>query len=178
MRNVDTGHDGFERMLELDAQDRDKAAAKKAADDEAKKNRDFTQVYPKGWRRLQQLMRESPSAARLYAFLAEHMDGGGGVVVASQELIGRELDIHKRTVIRLSAELEKQGAIVRIRVGTGTYAYALDPSEVWKSWDSKKQTAAFLTKTLVLKGDRANQEVRRKLKVMMGEPELPLGGET
>jgi DNA-binding transcriptional regulator YhcF (GntR family) len=85
-----------------------------------------------------------------------------------------ELDVHRRTIIRLTDELEKAGAIVRIKVGTGVYAYALDPEEIWRSWDDKKELAAFVTKTLVLKSDRGNGQVRRKLKVMMGEPELPL----
>lgn len=46
----------------------------------ARENRRFVQVYPKGWRRLHWLIRENPSAARLYALLAEHIDpqGGGG----------------------------------------------------------------------------------------------------
>lgn len=161
------------RIAEFAAQDRDQAVADEAG---RKGNRDFVQVYPKGWKRLQALIRTNPSAARVFAFLAEHMDGVCGVVVVTQEVMAAELDVHKRTIIRLTAELEKAGAIVRIKVGTGVYAYALDPSEIWRSWDDKKDLAAFVTKTLVLKSDRANGQVRRKLKMMMGEPELPLGG--
>jgi DNA-binding transcriptional ArsR family regulator len=133
------------------------------------------QVYPRGWKRLQSLIRTNPSAARVFAFLAEHIDGSCGAVVVSQELMATELDVHERTIRRLTQQLEDAGAIVRIRVGTGVLAYALDPEEVWKSWDDKKDLAAFVTKTLVLKSDRANGQVRRKLKVMLGEPELPLG---
>ena len=54
------------------------------------------------------------------------------------------------------------------------YAYALDPDEVWKAWGDRKDEAAFVTRTLVRKSDRHNGEVRRKLKVMLTEPELPL----
>ena len=158
------------RIAEFGAQDRDQAVTEEAA---RKGNRDFVQVYPKGWKRLQALIRTNPSAARVFAFLAEHMDGVCGVVVVTQEVMAAELDVHKRTIIRLTAELEKAGAIVRIKVGTGVYAYALDPSEIWRSWDDKKDLAAFVTKTLVLKSDRSNGQVRRKLKLMMGEPELP-----
>ena len=78
------------------------------------------------------------------------------------------------TIRRQTKYLDDIGAIVRIKVGMGVYAYALDPSEIWKSWDEKKDNAAFLTRTLVRKSDAANKEVRRKLKVMIGEPELPL----
>jgi hypothetical protein len=159
------------RIAEFAAQDREQEAKDEAG---RKGNRNFVQVYPKGWRRLQTLIRTNPSAARVFAFLAEHMDGVCGVVVVTQEVMATELDVHRRTIIRLTDELEKAGAIVRIKVGTGVYAYALDPEEIWRSWDDKKELAAFVTKTLVLKSDRGNGQVRRKLKVMMGEPELPL----
>lgn len=167
MRNVDTEADGIERLAEFAARDRDAVADA----EQARRNRDFTQVYVKGWRRLQTLIKDHPSAARVYAFLAEHVDGTCGVVVCSQEVMASELGVHKRTIIRLTADLVKLGAIVRIRVGTGTYAYALDPTEVWKSWNDRKDTAAFYTKTLVRTSDRENGQVKRRLKVMMGEPE-------
>lgn len=170
--NVDTAEDRRARTAELIARDREQEAQDEAA---RRANRDFTQVYPKGWKRLQTLIRTNPSAARVFAFLAEHIDGTCGAVVVSQDVMARELGVHKRTVIRLTKQLEDAAALVRIRVGTGVYAYALDPSEVWRSWDGKKDSAAFTTKTLVLKSDRSNNQVRRKLKLMVGEPELPLG---
>lgn len=168
MQSVASDADRQLRLAEFAAQDRDQASADEAA---RKGNRDFVQVYPKGWKRLQGLIRTNPSAARVFAFLAEHMDTTCGAVVVTQEVMANELGVHKRTIIRLTAELEKAGAIVRIRVGTGVYAYALDPSEIWRSWDDKKDLAAFVTKTLVLKSDRANGQVRRKLKVMLGKTE-------
>lgn len=159
------------RLAEFAAQDREQEVEDEAG---RKGNRDFVQVYPKGWKRLQALIRTNPSAARVFAFLAEHVDGICGAVVVSQEVMAKELEVHERTIRRLTQQLEDAGAILRIKVGTGVYAYALDPSEIWRSWDEKKTMAAFVTKTLVLKSDRANGQVRRKLKVMMGEPELPL----
>lgn len=170
MQSVGTIADGRIRMAEFAAQDREKEVAEEEG---RRSNRGFVQVYPKGWKRLQQLIRTNPSAARVYAFLAEHVDGICGAVVVTQEVIAAELGVHKRTIIRLTKELETAGAIVRIKVGTGVYAYALDPSEIWKSWDDKKDCAAFVTKTLVLKSDRANGQVRRKLKVMLGESDCP-----
>jgi DNA-binding transcriptional regulator YhcF (GntR family) len=163
---VDDAASAAARMAEFAAQDREREAADEAA---RKGNRDFVQVYPKGWKRLQSLIRTQPSAARVYAFLAEHIDGACGAVVVSQEVIAKELEVHERTIRRLTQALEEAGAIVRIKVGTGVYAYALDPTEIWKSWDDKKEHAAFLTKTLVLKSDRANAQVRRKLKVMVSQ---------
>lgn len=171
---VDTDRARSDRVRDLQSQDRDQELAQAASLEAAKRsNRDFTQVYPKGWKRLQVLIRTQPSAARVYAFLAEHIDGIAGAVVVSQDVMAKELDVHVKTIKRLTKWLEDDGAIVRIRVGTGVYAYALDPSEIWKSWDDKKENAAFVTRTLVRKTDRENGQVRRKLKLMMGEPELP-----
>lgn len=156
------------RTAEFAAQDREAEQADEAA---RKENRDFVQVYPKGWKRLQALIRTNPAAARVYAFLAEHIDGSCGAVVVSQEVLATDLDVHVRTIKRHTKALEDAGALVRIRVGTGVYAYALDPTEVWRTWDDKKPHAAFTTRTLVRKADRENGQVRRKLKVMMGQPE-------
>lgn len=162
------------RAAELKARDRD-AEAREA---EEKKNSGFTQVYAKGWKRLQALIHENPSAARVYAFLAEHIDASCGAVVVSQVVLAEELGTADRTIRRHTAWLEEVGAIVRIKVGSGVYAYALDPEEVWKSWDSKKDTAAFRTKTLVSKRDAENGTVKRRLNVWVheqrGEAQQPL----
>lgn len=163
-----------DRRLELEARDREIALR----EEEEKKNSGFVQVYKKGWRRLQSLIQHNPGAARVFAFLAENIDGSCGAVVVSQNVLAEELNIVERTIRRHTKWLEEQGALVRIRVGSGVYAYALDPEEVWKSWDSKKEHAAFVTKTLVSKKDRENGTVKRRLSLMLkeqaGEPELPL----
>ena len=166
MRSVQTDQDRVVRRAELAAMDRDAETAQERA---RKGNADFVQVYPKGWRRLHHLIQTNPQGARIYAFLAEHIDGSCGAVVVSQDVLAEALDVHERTVRRITKKLEDDGAIVRIKVGTGVYAYALDPTEVWKSWDDKKAHAAFTTKTLVRKADRENGQVRRKLKVMLGK---------
>ncbi len=145
-------------------------AGRSRQEEEAKRqNRDFVQVYGKGWKRLQSLIVANPGAARIYAFLAQHISGDSGAVVVSQEVMADELDVHVKTIKRHTKALEDAGALVRIRVGGGVYAYALDPTEVWKSWDGKKELAAFNTKTLVRKSDRENGQVRRQLRVMMHE---------
>lgn len=166
MLHVDTAEQGEARLREMRARDRDEEATQERA---RTGNRDFTQVYPKGWRRLQSLIKHDPPGARIYAFLAEHMDGTCGTVVVSQEVMAGELGIHERTVRRITKRLEDDGAFVRIKIGMGVYAYALDPTEVWRSWNDKKAHAAFTTKTLVRKADRENGTVQRKLKLMVGE---------
>lgn len=144
-------------------------------DDE--KNSNFTQVYPLGWRRLRWLMDQKPTAARLYTFIAENMDPDGGVLVASQEVLAEATGVSEITVRRLTKWLEDNHVIVRVRVGNGVYAYALNPNEVWKAWNTTKDHAVFKTKTLVKKRDRHNAQVARRIKTMMkeatGTPELP-----
>ena len=168
MLNIDTDQDRTDRQRDLAGQDRAVRAAQKVTEDEARRsNRDFTQVYGKGWARIRELIDTNPSAARIYTFLAEHMTGTEGAVVVSQDVMADALKMHVITVKRHTKALEQQGALVRIRVGTGVYAYALDPNEIWKSWDDKKELAAFTTKTLVKKSDRSNGQVRRSLKVMV-----------
>lgn len=153
------------RRMELDAEDREAALQR----EQAKRNTGFSQVYAKGWQRLQSLIQKNPAAARVYAFLAEHIDGVAGAVVVSQDVMAAALGVHEVTIRRQTKYLEGIGALVRIKVGTGVYAYALDPEEIWKSWDSEKESAAFVTRTLVKKADKQNAEVRRKLKLMLQE---------
>ena len=150
------------RLAELRAQDRDAEAA--AA--RGRKNEGFVQVYKPGWNRLQTLIQQSPQAARVYAFLAEHIDGVCGTVVVSQKILAEELGVHFRTIRRQTLFLEEQGALVRIRIGAGVYAYCLNPNEVWRSWDTQKKHAAFVTRTLVSKKDRENGKVDRRLRLM------------
>jgi DNA-binding transcriptional regulator YhcF (GntR family) len=140
-----------------------------AATEEERKNRNFTQVYPKGWRRLRWLMTEKPSAAQLYTFIAENMDPDGGALVISQVVMAEELGVSEITIRRLTKWMEEKGVLARIRVGTGVYAYALSEEEVWRAWDTQKETAVFRTRTLVKKSDRHNATVSRRIRVMMKE---------
>lgn len=145
--------------------------------EEERKNRDFVQVYPKGWKRLRWLIQTNPTAAKLYSWVAEHMDPDGGALVVSQVVMAEALGVSEITVRRLTKWLEENHVMVRVRVGSGVYAYALDPEEVWRAWDTTKEHAVFRTKTLVKKKDRHNAQVARRIRMMMkeaaGEPELP-----
>lgn len=145
--------------------------------DEERKNRDFVQVYPKGWRRLRWLMQEKPTAARLYSWIAEHMDPDGGALIVSQVVMAEAMGASEITIRRLTKWLEDHNVMVRVRVGSGVYAYALDPEEVWRAWDTTKDHAVFRTKTLVKKRDAHNRQVERRIRMMLkeaaGEPELP-----
>lgn len=145
-----------------------KAAHEAKAEELRRENRNFTQVYALGWKRLRALISENPAAAKIYAVLAEHMDPQAGAVVVAQAVLADMTGSSERTVRRATSYLEQQGALVRIKVGGGVYAYCLSPAEVWKAWDSQKESAAFLTKTLVKKGADAST-ISRRLKLMVKE---------
>jgi hypothetical protein len=165
-----------EQMAERLAAGRDD----KISDAEKRRMNDgFVQVYSKGWARMRELLRETKSQAPLllYTFIAEHMDADGGVVVADQETICEAIGVSRTTLWRAITFLEERNALLRIVVGGSVSAYALDPSEIWRSWDSAKERAVFRTRTVVRTSAQSDQ-VKRRMMVMMkeraGEPELPL----
>lgn len=164
-----------EQMAERLAAGRDQ----KISDEEKRRmNNGFVQVYSKGWARMRELLRETKSQAPLllYTFIAEHMDADGGVVVADQETICEAIGVSRTTLWRAITFLEERNALLRIVVGGSVSAYALDPSEIWRSWDSAKERAVFRTRTVVRTSTQSDQ-VKRRMMVMMkeraGEPELP-----
>lgn len=157
--------------LERNARARDfEAEDKKKAEEEEKKKKNlgFTQMYAKGFKRLQDLISKKPTAAKLWLLIAEKMDGYGGLV-ASQDTLAEYLGMSARTIRRLTQELEDEHALFRIRVGNGVYCYALDPEEVWKAWNTSKKTAVFNTRTLVSKKDRENNMIDKRLAFFMKE---------
>jgi hypothetical protein len=167
--DVVSEQDRARRTRDFAELDRAKDEAEQA---KRRQNRDFVQVYPKGFKRLRALMKEYPLAAQIYAFLAEHIDSGTGAVVVSQELLAEELGVSRRSIIRASQWLDEENIVVRIKLGgSAIYAYCLNPDEVWRYFDEAKDYAAFKTKTLARKKD--NGDVKRKLKVMLsGQQDL------
>lgn len=169
-----------EQMRERLAAGRDEEISE---EERRRQNKDFVQVYSKGWARIRGLMKETKSQAPLllYTFIAEHMDADGGVVVADQETICEAIGVSRTTLWRAITFLEERNALLRITVGGSVSAYALDPSEVWRSWDSAKERAVFRTKTVVRTAAQSDQ-VKRRMTLMMkeraGEPELPFAEPT
>jgi hypothetical protein len=171
--DVVSDHDRSMRTRDLADEDR---ARKEAEQAKRRQNRDFVQVYPKGFKRLRALMKEYPLAAQVYAFFAEHIDEGTGSVVVSQELLADELGVSRRSIIRATQWLDENCIVVRIKLGgSAIYAYCLNPDEVWRYIDDAKDYAAFRTKTLARKSD--NGDVRRKLKIMVAGQRDPLEDE-
>lgn len=159
--------------LDAEARIRQYVADDKAKEEEKRRgDSDFIKVYPRGWDKLQELIEEYPQAAKMYAFLAKHIDAGVGAVVASQTLLAERLNVSERTVRRLGIYLEEHHALVRIKIQGNLCAYALNPEEVWKSWKDHKDYAAFNTRTLARNKD--NTDVNRRLNVMLKGRDMPL----
>ena len=128
----------------------------------AKKNQNFTQVYPLGWKRLMELAKGNTAAFGFYTYLAQHIDGSCGAVLADQEFFANEFGVTSRTIRNWVKYLEDKGALVKIPVTGRVCAYALNPHEVWKGYDNTKSYAAFVTRTLVNK----DGEIQRRIMAM------------
>lgn len=137
--------------------------------EEARRNKGFTQTYPKGWKRIRQLAKGNPGAVGLYSFFAEHIDQSCGAVVCDQQFLADQMEVSTRTIRRWLDYLEDENALIRIPVAGRVCAYALDPHEVWKGYNNSKEYAAFVTKTLVNK----DGEIQRRIKAMFSSQEAP-----
>ena len=106
-------------------------------------------------------MRDKQGAAAigLYSFFAEHIDPTCGAVVCDQQFLANQMGVSTRTIRRWLDYLEEKGALVRIPVAGKVCAYALDPHEVWKGYNTSKDYSAFVTKTLVNK----DGEIKRRI---------------
>lgn len=158
MQTVATESQRRIRLNDLAKQD---AEAQKELE-EARKNKGFTQVYPRGWKRIMELSKGNSGAAGLYAFFAQHIDPSCGAVVCDQQFLANEFGVNRSTISRWLSYLEQANAIVRIPVAGRVCAYALDPHEVWKGYNTGKEYAAFMTKTLVNK----DGEIQRRIMSM------------
>ena len=161
MMNIATDLDRKLRKQQLSEEDK----IKEKEHEERKKNHNFIQMYPRGFRRIRNLMKEYPLAAEIYIFLGEHIDEHGAVV-ASQQLMAEELDVSIRSVRRATKWLDERDIIVRIKLGPGSiYAYCFSPEEIWKSWNTSKDYASFNTKTLARKVD--NGDIKRRISALL-----------
>lgn len=157
-----------ERQKEIRKADLKEQAEKRDRDHlEAQKNQNFTQVYPLGWKRLMELAKGNSAAFGFYTYLAQHIDGSCGAVLADQEFFASEFGVTSRTIRNWVKYLESMDALVKIPVTGRVCAYALNPHEVWKGYDNAKPYAAFITKTLLNK----DGEIQRRIMAMFKRQE-------
>lgn len=157
MQNQNVTNDSERKIRRRDLDDSDKKNAQRTS--EERKNKNFTQVYPLGWKRLLKLAKNTGAFA-LYSFLAEHIDEACGAVVCDQSFLAKQMSVSVRTIQRRLDFLEEERCLVRIPVSGKVCAYALNPHEVWKGYDTQKEYSAFLTKTIVNKDGDINRKIR------------------
>ncbi|MCT5542282.1 helix-turn-helix domain-containing protein, partial [Pseudomonas aeruginosa] len=90
-----------------------------------------------------------------------------GAVVADQSFLADRMEVSVRTIQRWLKLLEEHKALVRIPVAGRVCAYALDPHEVWKGYNTSKEYAAFVTRTLVNK----DGDIQRRIMSMFSPEE-------
>ena len=78
------------------------------------------------------------------------------------------MGVNRSTIIRWLNYLESKNALVRIPFVAGKVcAYALDPHEVWKGYNTSKDYSAFVTKTLV----NNDGDIKRRIMSMFSSNE-------
>nr|WP_253076305.1 repA [Shigella flexneri] len=96
------------------------------------------------------------------SYLDEHTEHPCGDDVADNLYLADKLGVSRSTIKRWLNYLESKNALVRIPVAGKVCAYALDPHEVWKGYNTSKNYAAFVTKTLVNK----DGDIQRRIMAM------------
>ena len=85
-----------------------------------------------------------------------------GLSLLNNSFLADKLNVSRSTIKRWLNYLETKNAVVRIPVAGNVCAYALDPHEVWKGYNSSKGYAAFVSKTLV----NVDGDVQRRIVAM------------
>ena len=85
----------------------------------------------------------------------------------TQKDLADKMGVNRSTIIRWLNYLESKNALVRIPVAGKVCAYALDPHEVWKGYNTSKDYSAFVTKTLV----NNDGDIKRRIMSMFSSNE-------
>lgn len=157
--NSDAARDARKRDIENQEKSEEQARL------ERRKNKDFTQVYPLGWKRITEIGAKSSGALRLYSFFAENLDPNCGAIVADQKFLANQLNVSDRTIRTYIKILEDFDAVVKIPLSGRVFAYALEPEAVWKGFHNSKEYASFNSKTLVNK----NGDIVKRLKLQFSK---------
>lgn len=112
----------------------------------------FTQVTPQGLQRICELSSKNHTAARLFVFLASHIDADQGALSVRQKHLGKILNVSVRTISRAVAYLVEQGALVTTSPN-GDYGdsggrellYSLNPHEIWVSYEWNKPYSSYFS---------------------------------
>lgn len=120
--------------------------------EEARKNKDFVQLYRNQIKNLRRLTHKDPSAAEIFLFLTEHM-GKTNALICSYKVFEEALDLSKSTVYRAIKTLREGNYIEMHKVGNAT-VYHLNADIVWSSWATGKRYAALKGNVLLAESEQ------------------------
>jgi DNA-binding transcriptional ArsR family regulator len=151
---IDTPEKMRIRKAELEAEDK----AEQAKLEEAKKNRNFVQVYRDNMPELRWLMAKSGIASSLLFFIMEHMDNKNALA-CSYAVFQDYFKVSKPTITRAISLLKDNGFIDILKMGTSN-VYIINYAIAWSSWSNQKQFAKFDGTILVSKKENKDYEYR------------------
>lgn len=133
----------------------------------------FAQVYDPGWDKLDQLLREYPSAGRVYVFLAKNA-GSDNSVACTVETIAEAIHVHPRTVLRATKWLDENDFFHVEKLGTANL-YILNAEHVWKTYSEYRKYSRFKGNILLQNSTRRKDiKTRRLTKVLDNQKTLDL----
>lgn len=155
--NIDTDKKRRLREQEL----REEQEAERALREEAKKNRNFVQLYRNNLPELRWLILESGIATRILFFIMEHMDNKNALV-CSYAIFEEHFGISKPTITRAIKLLKDNGFIDTLKVGTSN-VYIMNHEVSWSSWENQKQYSLFNGKVLVSRKENKDYDARNQI---------------
>ena len=151
---IDTTEKMRVRKAELEAEEQ----AEQVKLEEAKKNRNFVQVYRENMPELRWLMAKSGIASSLLFFIMEHMDNKNALA-CSYAVFQDYFKVSKPTITRAISLLKDNGFIDILKMGTSN-VYIINYEIAWSSWANQKQFAKLDGTILVSKKENKDYEYR------------------
>lgn len=125
---------------------------------EAKKNRNFVQLYRDYIPELRWLSNKSGLAMSILFFIMEHMDNKNALA-CSYTVLEEHFNKGRTTIFRAIKLLEENGFISILKMGNCN-AYTLNYEVAWTTWANQKQYAKFDGKIMISRKENKDYEYR------------------
>jgi len=146
----------LQKLLELDTN----AESEAKAQEEAKKNYNFIQLYKDHMPELRWLMSNHGFANNLLFFILEHMDNRNALA-CSYTVFEDYFEKSRSTIYRSLKVLEENGFIDVLKMGTSN-VYLVNENLAWTDKNTSKKYSKYDGKILVSKKDNKDYEYRNQ----------------
>lgn len=126
--------------------------------------RNFYQVNRKFFKMFEDLIRNNPSAALLFQFLLNEMDGLNTVICTSKVLC-ECLEYSPATLSRSVKYLKGNGYIDVQKIGT-TYIYVVNPELCWSSWSKNLPYCPYASSIVITPSKKRKNLFRRMISIL------------